>query len=409
MSDSSSKKTYLVTATGPDAPGITSGLTAALTAGASTILDIGQSVLHNWLSLSILFEIEMVNEKADEQVLKDLLFEAEKRGMKLKYREVSEYQAIQERRHQASRYAVTLIAGRVSGQILHSVTQILQDYQLNIDRLEQLTQDDLGCVEMIVSSSVRMDDQRAIELKDKLLSLGKDLDFDIAFQREGLFRRTKRLVVFDMDSTLIQNEVIDEFARELGVYDEVAAITEEAMRGKLDFTQSLKRRVGMLKGLSSGQVERVYERIQLSDGAEELIKGLRTLGYRIAIISGGFRVIAERLAKRLNIDYVYANDLVFNNELATGSVREPIVDGPRKALLLTEIASREKIRPEQVIAIGDGANDLFMLEKAGLGIAFNAKPHVSDKADMALNRRNLRSIFYLLGYTTKEIEDVLSS
>lgn len=211
-------------------------------------------------------------------------------------------------------------------------------------------------------------------------------------------------MVFDLDSTLIQCEVIDEFAREMGVFEQVAAITEEAMNGKLDFDESLRRRVEKLKGLTPAQIENVYNRIEITPGAEKLIRTLRTLGYQTAIISGGFTVIAERLAVKLGIDRVFANSLEFGADgAATGKVIPPIVNARRKAELLGTLAEQLHLNPEQVIAVGDGANDLLMLERAGLGIAFNAKPVVREKARTAINRKSLDAILHLLGISKKDL------
>jgi phosphoserine phosphatase len=214
------------------------------------------------------------------------------------------------------------------------------------------------------------------------------------------------MVVFDMDSTLIQNEVIDEFARELGVFSEVSKITERAMRGELDFDESLKLRCEKLKGLTLQQIEAVGQRIQLTPGAEELIQVLRKLGYKTAVISGGFSIVADRLREKLGIDFSYANQLELSQGMATGKVLPPIVNAQRKADLLEVIAMKEGIVRDQIIAVGDGANDLLMLERAGLGVAFNAKPVVQAKASTAVNQKNLRIILYLLGLSGRDIRDI---
>ena len=206
-----------------------------------------------------------------------------------------------------------------------------------------------------------------------------------------------------MDSTLIQGEVIDELAREKGVFDEVAAITHEAMNGRMDFNESLRQRVGKLKGLNQANLDQVLSRIELTAGAEDLIGVLKKLGYKIALISGGFTFVAHPLKVRLGLDHVYANQLEVQNGTLTGKTIPPIVNAQRKADLLDEIARKENIALDQVIAIGDGANDLLMLEKAGLGIAFNAKKSVREKADLSISQKNLRSILYLLGLSEKDL------
>ncbi|MCB1167728.1 MAG: phosphoserine phosphatase SerB, partial [Leptospiraceae bacterium] len=235
-------------------------------------------------------------------------------------------------------------------------------------------------------------------LKETLLSATSEMGVDIAFQKDDLFRRNRRLIAFDMDSTLIQAEVIDELARKAGVGDEVSKITESAMRGEIDFNESFRRRVGLLKGLSAEFLQGIYENLPVTEGAPHLIKVLKSMGYKTVILSGGFTFFAEQLRKRLGMDYMFANELVMADGHVTGEVREPIVNGQRKAALLGEIAEKEGVRKEQVIAVGDGANDLPMLGMAGLGIAFRAKPLVRKEADQAISNTGLDSILYLLGY-----------
>jgi phosphoserine phosphatase len=402
---SSSRSVVLVTVSGQDAPGITSEMTSILAQGQAVILDIGQAVIHGLLSLSILFEIRETDGDG-KAVIKDLLFKATELGMKLEFRvmpsELADQKHLKIRKHH---YALTLIAERVTAQALHQVTAVLAKHHTNIDVIERLSEGDFGCVEMVVSSPEELDQRK---LRKELLEIARQLRVDIALQAEGLYRRAKRLVVLDMDSTLIQSEVIDEFARECGAYDEVAAITHEAMKGKLDFDESLRRRCAKIKGLSREQIDRVYKRIELTPGAEDLIHVLKKLGYKTALISGGFMCIAERFKTQLGIDYAYANQLEFDRAgRATGNVIPPIVNAQRKADLLDVIAQQDHISLDQVIAVGDGANDLLMLEKAGLGIAFNAKPLVSEKADLALSQKNLKSILYLLGISGRDLAQIL--
>jgi len=281
----------------------------------------------------------------------------------------------------------------------------LAQYRVNIDVIERLSEGEFGCVEMLISSNSALD-RRA--LKHELMTVAREQGVDVALQAEGLYRRSKRLVVFDMDSTLIQSEIIDEFARKLGAYDEVSRITHEAMQGKLPFAEALHLRVARLQGLTTAQIEEVFHETQLTAGAEELIRVLKKLGYKVALISGGFSCIAERLKVRLGIDYAYANQLVIQDGKATGKVAPPVIDAQRKADLLEVIAQQEGIHLDQVIAIGDGANDLLMIEKAGLGIAFNAKPAVNERADLALSQKSLRSILYLLGISGRDVSEVLA-
>lgn len=394
----------LVTVSGPDHPGITSELTGILAHGKVTIVDIGQAVIHNLLSLSILFELGS-KESQDKTIIKDLLFKATEMGLKLEFRVISEDDVPTRRRDATYRYALTLMADQVSAQALHEVAAAIAHYRLNIDTIERLSDGEFGCVELLLSSTTELN--RAAMKKD-LLEIAVKQHVDIALQAEGLYRRAKRLVVMDMDSTLIQSEVIDELAREKGAYEKVSHITEEAMKGNLDYSESLRQRCELLKGLSQADIEKVAQRIELTPGAEDLILVLKKLGYKVALISGGFTVVAERFRERLGIDFIYGNHLEIRDGAATGKVTPPIVDAQRKADLLEVIAQKEGIHLDQVIAIGDGANDVPMLQKAGLGIAFNAKPAVRDQADMSINRKNLTSILYLLGISGRDSSELLS-
>ncbi|MDP2091652.1 MAG: phosphoserine phosphatase SerB, partial [Pseudohongiella sp.] len=255
-----------------------------------------------------------------------------------------------------------------------------------------------GCIEF----SVRGEPADPEQLRAEFLTIAQELNVDIAFQQDSIFRRNRRLVVFDMDSTLIDAEVIDELAKAAGVGEQVSAITERAMRGELDFQASFRERMALLKGLPESTLEQIAQTLRLTEGAETLISQLRRLGYKTAILSGGFSYFAERLQKRLGIDYVYANTLVVRDGIVTGEVQEPIVDGQRKADLLRELAERERISLEQTIAVGDGANDLPMLSIAGLGVAFRAKPLVKKSAKQAISTLGLDGILYLLGFRDRD-------
>jgi len=399
---------FLINLSGPDAPGITAELTQTLAAARARIRDIGQAVIYGHLTLSILFDLPgsplTLEAAQNHPVLKELVFRAMQRHLRLEYRVISplsEDPVNPEHKPELHRYAVTLLAEHVSAGALHGVTAALAGSGFNIDLIQKLSEDEFSCVELLISTSTPSLEK---QIKRQLLEVARDQAVDIALQREGLFRRSKRLVVFDLDSTLIQCEVIDEFAREMGVFEAVSHITERAMNGEIDFNESLALRVAQLKGLSPEQMERVYQRIQFTPGAESLIQTLRLLGYRTAIISGGFSTIAEKLRSRLGIDRVYANHLEIDAlGNATGKVILPIVNAEKKAELLDQLAREEKINPEQVIAIGDGANDLLMLQRAGLGIAFNAKPSVREKAGTAINQKNLESILHLLGISKRDL------
>jgi len=396
----------LATVSGADHPGITSELTYVLAQSNANVLDIGQAVIHGWLSLSILFELPE-KEQDEKTTLKDLLFKATELGLKLEFKVFDKkYAKNHHFSKQSFRYAITLISDNVTAQVLHQVTNALVKFHSNIDIIQRLSESEFSCVEIMISTSDKLNES---ELKKELLEIATQNGVDIALQAEGLYRRSKRLVVFDMDSTLIQNEVIDEFARQMNVYDEVSKITESAMNGEIDFNESLKQRCSKLKGLTLSDVDKIFKKLELTPGADELIHVLKKLGYKIAIISGGFVCVASRFKESLGIDFAYANTLEFKDGVATGNVIPPIVNTQRKADLLELIAQQENIELDQVIAIGDGANDILMLEKAGLGIAFNAKVNVRKQADLSLNKKNLRSIFYLIGIPGREISAVLKN
>ncbi|MCB1170092.1 MAG: phosphoserine phosphatase SerB [Leptospiraceae bacterium] len=408
----------LINISGVDRPGITRSITEILAHYNVQILDMGQSVIHESLSLGILIRIPPDQQGAP--VLKDLLFRAHDFGIPITFTPVDQESYDRWVGHGGlPRYIVTLLSRDLRASHVHKVTRIIAEQGLNINSIRRLSRRipgvELGdldqnlepekpiegrkrrppvCLEFQVGGS----DIEFSQLKETLLSASAELGIDLAFQRDDLFRRNRRLIAFDMDSTLIQAEVIDELAREAGVGEEVSKITESAMRGEIDFNESFRRRVGLLKGLSTEFLEGIYERLPVTEGAPHLIKVLKSMGYRTVILSGGFTFFGERLRRRLDMDYMFANELVIRDGHVTGEVQEPIVNGQRKAALLGQIAEKEGVRKEQVIAVGDGANDLPMLGMAGLGIAFRAKPVVRKEADQSISNLGLDAILYLLGY-----------
>lgn len=396
----------LATASGPDAPGITSQLTGVLAQNEAVILDIGQAVIHHLLSLSILFELSSEDTEKNTTI-KDLLYKASELGLTLHFKVIDSSEAHQV--HLASkthRHVITLIGNPVSAAGLHKVTHFLEKHHINIDRLRRLSDQGFTCVELSISSQSPINQT---EFKAQLLTLARENQIDIGLQVEGLFRRSKRLVVFDMDSTLIQQEVIDELARFHGVFDEVAQITHSAMEGKLDYDQSFQKRCALLKGLKEEDLKKIARTIDLTPGAKELIHLLKKLGYKTALISGGFERIAKLIQRELGIDFCYANPMDFQGGVFTGKAIPPIINAQRKADLLDEIVQKEGIHLNQVMAVGDGANDLLMLEKAGLGVAFNAKATVNEQADLALRKQSLQSLLYLLGIPEQDILEWMRS
>ena len=397
------KPIFLINISGEDKPGVTASVTGLLAGFGVDVLDIGQAVIHDYLSLGVLVELP----GSYEAVLEELHAQIRNLGLSARVTPVSEesYEHWVGGQGRA-RYIVSLLARKITARHLASVTGVVSGYGLNIDDIHRLSgRVPLGelpalskaCVEFSVRG--RLEDTAAF--RSDLLELASELDVDIAFQEDNMYRRNRRLVAFDMDSTLIEAEVIDELAHRAGVGEEVSAITERAMRGEIDFSESFRRRVGLLKGLDEGVLEEVAGGLTLSEGAEHLVSTLRSLGYKTAILSGGFTYFGEHLKRRLGIDYVYANELEIVDGKVTGEVSGEIVDGERKAALLRDIASREGIDLQQVIAVGDGANDLPMLSIAGLGIAFRAKPLVARTAEQAISTLGLDGILYLLGISDR--------
>jgi phosphoserine phosphatase len=390
----------LITLTGPDKPGIIASVTGQIAEAGARIRDIEQTVTQNLLSLSVL--IDFASGDADgKPLIKELLFLAKELGLDLDFQVIGE--AEYRRKTTRHAYVVTIMGGEVNAKALARVSRILADHQVNIERITKLTQGQLRCVEFLITTPPDLDVKA---LTRKLLHAATSLGVDIAVQKESLYRRAKRLVVMDMDSTLIQIEVIDELARIAGVGAAVAEITERAMNGELDFQAALRARVALLKGLEASALEQVYRNIPFTPGAKTLVRILKRLGFKTAVISGGFKFFTDRLKEELGLDYAYANQLEIIDGIVTGGVVGPIIDGARKAQLLEEIAAGEGITLDQVIAIGDGANDLPMLGKAGLGIAFNAKARVREQADTHINQQSLDSILYLLGLSEREMEEI---
>jgi phosphoserine phosphatase len=387
----------MVTVSGPDRPGITARLTGILAEADAQLLDIEQVVVQGHLSLAMLIGIG-----EGRGALKELLFAAKELGVGLDFEPIDALKSISP--PASARYVVTAIGRCLGAAEMHALSATLAEHGGNIARIAWLSLGDLRSVEVEIAMSTG---SNPTALKEDLLRLSMRSSFDIALQREGLFRRSKRLVVMDMDSTLIEIEVIDELARAHGVVDQVAAVTERAMAGEMDFDEALRQRLRLLKGLKVSVLEQLAEQLPLTEGAEKLIRVLKRLGYRTAVISGGFSIAADALKRRLGIDYAYSNTLEVEHGELTGRVVGPIVNGRRKAELLSAIAASEGVLLDQVIAVGDGANDLPMLQTAGLGIAFRAKQKLREQADTSISAGGLDAILYLLGISARELEEVL--
>ena len=392
----------LVGIAGQDRPGVTASVTEILAKYDAKILDIGQADIHSTLSLGILFRID---EKLSGQVMKELLFKATELNINIDFKPVGDDQYEEWVEQQGkNRYILTVIGRSLSAKQIAAAAKVIKGQGLNIDSIIRLTgrqsikhpdKNVRACIEF----SLRGTPKDLSEMQSQLMQLSAEMEFDFSLQRDNMFRRMRRLICFDMDSTLIQTECIDELAMRAGVGDKVKEITERAMRGEIDFKESFKERVALLKGLDVSVMKDIAENLPITEGVDRLMEVLKRYGYKIAILSGGFTYFGEYLQRKYGIDYMYANELeVDENGKLTGNYVGEIVDGHRKAELLKLIAQVEKVNLAQTIAVGDGANDLPMISEAGLGIAFHAKPRVVANAKQSINTMGLDGVLYFLGF-----------
>lgn len=392
----------LISITGQDRPGLTASVMAILAKYGAQVLDIGQADIHSTLSLGILMRLDGMH---SWQVMKELLFKATELGVNIDFSPISDDEYESWVNHQGkNRYILTLIGRSLSARQIEATTKIIAEQGLNIDSILRLTgrmsikhpeRNVRACIEF----SLRGNPADTAALQKELMNMSQEMAVDFSFQHDDMYRRMRRLICFDMDSTLIQTECIDELAKRAGVGDKVSEITARAMHGEIDFKESFKERVALLKGLDASVMKDIAENMPITEGTDRLMSVLKTCGYKIAILSGGFTYFGEYLRKKYGIDYVYANELEIGDDgKLTGRYVGDIVDGQRKAELLKLIAQVERVNLAQTIAVGDGANDLPMIGEAGLGIAFHAKPRVVANAKQSINTMGIDGILYFLGF-----------
>ncbi len=398
----------LLNISGADRPGVTATLTEILAENNAAILDIGQADIHNNLSLGILYQTSDGN---SGDILKKILFKSYELGVNVRFNPITEQDYTTWVGMQGkNRYIITILARKLTAKQIAGVTRIVADQGMNIDDIKRLTgriplDEDARTPKASVEFSVRGTPRDKERMKAEFMKLSSEQVMDISFQEDSMYRRMRRLICFDMDSTLIETEVIDELAVRAGVGDKVKAITEAAMRGEIDFTESFRRRCALLKGLDVKVMEEIAESLPITEGVDRLMRILKKVGFKIAILSGGFTYFGNYLKQKYNIDYVYANELEVSDGRLTGRAVGDIVDGRRKAELLRLIAQIENVDIRQTVAVGDGANDLPMISIAGLGIAFHAKPKVKENANQSISTIGLDGILYFLGYKDSYLDE----
>ena len=392
----------LINISGDDRPGVTAALAEILSRHEAQILDIGQADIHHSLSLGILFRT--TSERSGD-IMKDLLFKCYELSVKIRFSPISieDYESWVSRQGK-NRWIITILGRQLKAKHIALVTDEIARQQLNIDSIQRLTgrmplsDNEEPRSQACVEFSVQGNPLDIATMRSRIMEISQAEEFDISLQEDNVFRRCRRLICFDMDSTLIETEVIDELADRAGVGPQVRAITESAMRGEIDFCESFRRRVALLEGLDESVMQDIAENLPITEGVERMMAVLKRTGYKTAILSGGFTYFGNYLKRRFGFDYVYANELEIVDGKLTGRYVGDIVDGKRKAELLRIIAQVENINIAQTIAVGDGANDLPMLSTAGLGIAFHAKPKVKQTARQSISTIGLDGVLYFLGF-----------
>ena len=398
----------LININGADRPGVTAALTEILAKNNAVILDIGQADIHNHLSLGILFQSTEGN---SGDILKELLFKSYELDVNIRFNPITEQEYSKWVGMQGkNRYIITILSRKLTAKQIAGVSRIVAEQDMNIDDIKRLTgriplDENARTPKASVEFSVRGTPKNKECMKAEFMKLSTELEMDMSFQEDSMYRRMRRLICFDMDSTLIETEVIDELAIRAGVGDQVKAITEAAMRGEIDFCESFRQRCALLKGLDVSVMQEIAENLPITEGVDRLMRILKKVGFKIAILSGGFTYFGNFLKQKYNIDYVYANELEIENGKLTGNHVGDIVDGKRKAELLRLIAQVENVDIRQTVAVGDGANDLPMISIAGLGIAFHAKPKVKATAKQSISTIGLDGILYFLGYKDSYLDE----
>lgn len=398
----------LININGADRPGVTAALTEILAKNNAVILDIGQADIHNHLSLGILFQSTEGN---SGDILKELLFKSYELDVNIRFNPITEQEYSKWVGMQGkNRYIITILSRKLTAKQIAGVSRIVAEQDMNIDDIKRLTgriplDENARTPKASVEFSVRGTPKNKECMKAEFMKLSTELEMDISFQEDSMYRRMRRMICFDMDSTLIETEVIDELAIRAGVGDQVKAITEAAMRGEIDFCESFRQRCALLKGLDVSVMQEIAENLPITEGVDRLMRILKKVGFKIAILSGGFTYFGNFLKQKYNIDYVYANELEIENGKLTGNHVGDIVDGKRKAELLRLIAQVENVDIRQTVAVGDGANDLPMISIAGLGIAFHAKPKVKATAKQSISTIGLDGILYFLGYKDSYLDE----
>jgi phosphoserine phosphatase len=386
----------MVTVSGPDRPGITAAFSRILVENQVEIVDIEQASLQDFLGLSFLLDMSGAKQSKDG-VLKDLLFEASRFGLTLNFRLYSEREV--KARNSKNLFVLTYFGNT---RALAEISNILGEENANIEMIANLTRHRASCVELTIDVNGVPNLSR---LKERVIAKSHELNIDLALQKMEAYRKNKRMVFFDMDSTLVDMEIIDEMAQRAGVFKEVSRITEKARRGDLDFEEALVQRVALLKGLKVKELERIREEMRLSEGAEELVATLKRLGYKLGVVSGGFDYFADYLKEKMGLDFSYANRLEIKNGKLTGKVLGKIVDNTYKAKIVHMVSEAEGVLLDQTVAVGDGANDVLMLGQAGLGIAYNARGRLDRAANMNLGQARLKHILYILGISEEAEEE----